>query len=183
MKAIRTLAGKLNLQDVIDFDKLSGISESGTSSDELAVEFSAQMEKVYHHLDQTNQLNLSALMSFGSWTESIYIASVVGKNIGTYSEEMIEVIYYESLISDSYLNIFSKFQNLPGYEKTFTDLQALTDTYKKFEVVLEKIEPKVTYKDDMTQVIDVSKQELNFDSEVFSQLTSQIQTIREDLIK
>lgn len=183
LEAIQALSQKLGMKDIIDFDKLWKIAENKVYSEELTVEFNREMEKVFQHLENTNQLNLSAMMSFGGWIESIYIATVVGKEVGEYSEEMIDLIYYESLLSKTFLDIFGKFDQIPGYEKTFEEMEKLTRMHKDFEVALEKVDARVVHHDSITQVVDVSEQSIAFNEEKLTAFINQIQLIRTEVIK
>lgn len=183
LEAVKKLTEKLNLSDVLDFEKLEKLSNDEVDANEMALEFTSQMEKVHAKLNDNNQLDLSAMIAFGGWIESMHIASVTGKELGSFSEEMIDIIYYETTLSQTFLDIFQKFDYLPGYETTFEDLEELMVIYENFEVVIQNIDPEVTYTEDMTQVVSLSTQDLQYTKEQTDALMNQIEKIRTVTIK
>jgi len=182
-EAIQQLAEKLHLSHIIDFKRLSDLASEDYDSQDLVNEFSTQMDKVYSHLKQNDQMRLSAMMSFGGWIESLHIASVAGKELGEFDQDMIYLIYYETLMSQSFIEIFQKFENLSGYENTVKELDELGNLYQDVEALLAEIQPEIKNSDSLMHIIDVSKQTITYDQEQFEQLTKQISKMRQDVVK
>lgn len=183
LSAIRQLSVSLNLTEVIDFDKLEKLANDEAEPDELAANFTMQMENVHNHLSNSNRLDQSAMLAFGGWIESIYITSVTGQQVDEITEEVVELIYYQTTLSQTFLDIFTNFNDLRVMESNSGNLEELIAMYGEFETQLMKAEPEITHSEEMTTVIDLSTQELIYKPEQVEKLVVKIKSIRSGLIK
>lgn len=182
LEVIEQLITELNLAEVIDLNQLKEMNENEMKSEELATELTIELERIQTHLNSTNQYQLSALIPFSSWIESMYIASVVGKELGEYNDEMIELIYYETIMSSIFVDIFSI---MNGESESFNSYykmsSSLAKEYLQAEVKLKKVDSKVVHKDSITSVVSLSEQEISLDDNALREIAKTIENCRNQI--
>lgn len=186
LNTIEVLAEKLNLRNVIDFGKMRDLAEKNTNPDDIAMEFTAQMELVLAELEKRNQLSISGLISYGGWIESLFIGVTLGEEITSNEELSVnlkDLVLYESELSNTFLEIFEQYKNMPGFAVSIEQLTRINSMFNDLQINVEKIKPQVSQTDNMTQVVNLSTQEIIHKPGHFDKFGKEIVEIRNNLVE
>jgi hypothetical protein len=178
MDATLKLTDAVGVQDAIDFSVLERFERNLSSPDSLAGIVNEVIENSDQFLNKNDRTNMAAMVMSGTFIESLYIATQI---IDTYPKDMLS--------DDMRLNVLSPMVQMLAKQK-----ESLGDVVDLLESIEDKDDWIIATTNSMRELYDTYQ---NFDpmekirdgkgnevlnDETLSQLTSQVASIRQNIV-
>ena len=177
--AVYALAGKLKIPREIYSDLIKNLDTYLAQPDELAIQIDTIYTAVAEFLKNSKNEHLTALILFGGWIESLYIASQI------YMKSPENTVLLEQIAEQKYslnhlLNQLNNFQDEETILQYTLMLKNLKRSYDKIQIYYQKDDVVV---DTIQKTISANEYQLVTSQAAVSEIALKIESIRDRLVR
>jgi hypothetical protein len=178
---VRALANDLRVGQFFDHETLNRLSESSRNIDSVLFITNSGFDNMSYYLINQGRSNISVLMSYGTWIESLYIATNV-KIVPPNKENIYMRIGEQKKVLDNMYLLLYTFRQEPNFAELLEDLSALRKEFDKVTISYVYAEPTMKEVDGMIVVVDNSRSVVNIDESIVQGIAQQVAYIRAKII-
>lgn len=178
---VRDLASDLRVEQFFDYETLNRLSESARSIDSVLFITNSGFDRMSRYLIDQGRSNIAVLISYGTWIESLYIAT----NVQTVppNREMINTrIGEQKKVLDNMLLLLHTYRRDPNFVGLIEDLMELKAEFDKVTISYVYAEPTMKEIDGMIVVVDNSRSEVIISEEIVQAIADKVSYIRGKII-
>lgn len=181
LESINTLAKDLEVNEKLDYNKLKQLIKNTEKVDSILFLINYSFDKMYNRLIDDNRSSYAVLISYGTWIESMYLATNIKKVIN--SDNVHLRIGEQKYVVDNMYLMLSMFNNQAEFKPLIADLEMLKKEYDKISVNYQYNAPTIKEIDSSLVIIDNSVSKINIEDENIENISKIIKQIREKLIQ
>ncbi len=178
---VRDLASDLRIDQFFDYNTLNRLSESSRNIDSVLFITNTGFDNMSRYLIGQGRGNLAVLISFGTWIESLYIAT----NVQTVppNKETINIrIGEQKKVLDNIILLMNTYRQDPSFAELIEDLMLLKKEFDKVTISYIYKEPTIKEIDGMVVLVDNSRSEVNINQEIVESIAKVVAQIRTKVI-
>ena len=140
LTAVYELSSALKINQYFDFETIKRLATNKRNLDSIIYITTIGFEKMNTQLRIKNQEQISFLILFGGWLESLHLAIDVASNSNDKAtiNRIRTMLYDESIILEDIIELIKQFEYDEDYKKLLVELQTLQKVYANMTV--EEIE-------------------------------------------
>lgn len=178
---VRDLAGDLRVSQFFDYQTLNRLSESSRNIDSVLFITNSGFDNMSNYLIDQDRSNISVLISYGTWIQSMYIATNV-QTVPPKSAEIHQRIGEQKKVLDNMLLLLHTYRSDPNFQDLIDDLMKLKRAFDEVTISYVYAEPTMKEVDGMIVVVDNSRSEVNISEETIAKISDIIDEIRNKII-
>jgi len=179
MSAAKKLADDLGILGFVD-DNIVGRMEKNVNNRDSSMSIITEgFISSSSFLKEAGRPETAALIVSGGWIEGLYIATSLTKNSPN-NNELIDRIIDQKLSLVTLLTLLKEFQKNSDIAKVISMIEEIEGVYNKVQIVTSKVVPVTNENSKVTTL--QAKTEIFISDEVFDQLCSKIDSIRNQII-
>jgi len=182
LKNVKDLANDLRVGQFFDHETLSRLSESSRNIDSVLFITNSGFDKMSRYLIEQKRSNIAVLVSYGTWIESLYIATKV-KTVPPNKENIYRRIGEQKIVLDNMILLLHNYRSEPNFKELIDDLFELKKEFDKVKITYVYAEPTMKEVDGMLVVVDNSSSHVIITDEIVQGISAQIEKIRTKIIE
>ncbi len=179
---VRDLASDLRVEQFFDYETLNRLSESSRNIDSVLFITNTGFDDMSRYLIDQNRGNISVLISYGTWIESLYIATNV-QTVPPKSETIHTRLGEQKKILDNMILLLYTYRNDPYFQNLIDDLMELKVIFDDVSITYVYAEPTIQEVDGTVILVDNSSSEVNISEETVEAITQQVSYIRNKMVE
>jgi hypothetical protein len=179
---VRALANDLRVGQFFDHETLNRLSESSRNIDSVLFITNSGFDNMSRYLIDQGRSNIAVLMSYGTWIESLYIATNV-KIVPPNKENIYMRIGDQKKVLDNMYLLLYTFRQDPNFAELLEDLALLRKEFDNVTISYIYAQPTMKEVDGMIVVVDNSRSEVNIDESIVQGISKQVARIRARIIE
>ncbi len=179
---VRELASDLRVSQFFDYETLNRLSESSRNIDSVLFITNSGFDDMSRYLIDQGRSNISVLISYGTWIESLYIATNV-KIVPPNKENIYTRIGEQKKVLDNMYLLLHTYREDPNFTELLEDLSLLRKEFDNVTISYVYAEPTMQEVDGMIVVVDNSRSEVNINEEIIQGIARQVESIRTKIIE
>jgi hypothetical protein len=178
---VRDLAADLRVEQFFDYATLNRLSESSRNIDSVLFITNTGFDNMNRYLISQGRGNLAVLISYGTWVESLYIATHV-QTVPPNRQTINIRIGEQKKVLDNIILLLNTYRQDPNFAELIDDLMRLKREFDKVTISYIYKEPTIEEIDGMVVLVDNSRSEVIITDETIKSIASVIAEIRGKLI-
>ncbi len=178
---VRDLASDLRVEQFFDYETLNRLSESSRNIDSVLFITNNGFDNMSRYLIDQGRGNLAVLISYGTWIESLYIATHV-QTVPPNRETINIRIGEQKKVLDNIILLMNTYRSDPNFAGIIDDLMRLKNEFDKVTISYIYREPTIEEIDGMVVLVDNSRSEVNISDEVIQSIAQVVAEIRNKII-
>ncbi|MFP4289037.1 MAG: hypothetical protein ACLFQS_07245 [Bacteroidales bacterium] len=178
---VRDLASDLRVEQFFDYQTLNRLSESSQSIDSVLFITNSGFDNMSDYLIKQDRSNISVLISYGTWIQSMYIASNV-QTVPPKSSVIHQRIGEQKMVLDNMLLLLYTYRQDPNFQELINDLMVLKKEFEDVSISYVYAEPTMEEVDGMIVVVDNSRSEVVISDETLANISRIVKEIRNKII-
>jgi hypothetical protein len=179
---VRALANDLRVGQFFDHETLNRLSESSRNIDSVLFITNTGFDNMSRYLIDQGRSNIAVLMSYGTWIESLYIATNV-KIVPPNKENIYMRIGDQKKVLDNMYLLLYTFRQDANFAELLEDLSLLRKEFDNVTISYVYAQPTMKEVDGMIVVVDNSRSEVNIDEHIVQGISKQVARIRARIIE
>jgi hypothetical protein len=179
---VRDLASDLRVSQFFDYETLNRLSESSRNIDSVLFITNSGFDNMSRYLIDQGRSNIAVLISYGTWIESLYIATNV-KIVPPNKDNIYARIGEQKKVLDNMYLLLYTYRNDPNFEELIQDLALLRKEFDNVTISYLYAEPTMKEVDGMIVVVDNSRSEVNINEEIVEGIATQVARIRAKILE
>lgn len=180
LKNLKDLANDLKLGQYFDYETLNRLSENKKNIDSILYITNSGFDKMANFLISEKRSNISVLISYGTWIESLYLATNIETILN--KKEVYQRVGEQKVVLDNIIILLQAYKSEPNFKEINDDADALKKEFDKVTIKYSYSEPTMKEVDGRLVIIDNSTSEITIDDVVFKSISSAVSKIRNKLI-
>lgn len=180
LKKIQQLVKELGVEEELSFDKLEKLVQSNKNVDSILFLINTSYDRINVNFIKNDNSSLAVLMAYGTWIESLYLASNIHKVSNV--EEVHNRIGEQKNVLDNLYLLLSLFNNQKEFRELSIDLQLLRTEYDNVNITYQYRPPTTHEIDGNLVVIDNSSSQINITDEIIKEIAKIVSAIRNKII-
>jgi hypothetical protein len=178
---VRDLAADLRVEQFFDYETLNRLSESSRNIDSVLFITNTGFDNMNRYLISQGRGNLAVLISYGTWVESLYIATHV-QTVPPNRQTINIRIGEQKKVLDNIILLLNTYRQDPNFVELIDDLMRLKREFDKVTISYIYKEPTIEEIDGMVVLVDNSRSEVIITDETIKSIADVIAEIRGKLI-
>lgn len=178
---VRDLAADLRVEQFFDYETLNRLSESSRNIDSVLFITNTGFDNMNRYLISQGRGNLAVLISYGTWVESLYIATHV-QTVPPNRQTINIRIGEQKKVLDNIILLLNTYRQDPNFAELIDDLMRLKREFDKVTISYIYKEPTIEEIDGMVVLVDNSRSEVIITDETIKSIADVIAEIRGKLI-
>ncbi len=178
---VRDLASDLRVAQFFDYQTLNRLSESSRNIDSVLFITNSGFDNMSDYLIKQDRSNISVLISYGTWIQSMYIASNV-QTVPPKSSVIHQRIGEQKMVLDNMLLLLYTYRQDPNFQDLINDLMVLKKEFENVKISYVYAEPTMQEVDGMIVVVDNSRSEVVISDETLANISRIVKEIRDKII-
>lgn len=178
---VRDLAADLRVEQFFDYSTLNRLSESSRSIDSVLFITNSGFDNMSRYLIDQGRGNLAVLISYGTWIQSLYIATHV-QTVPPNRENINIRIGEQKKVLDNIILLLNTYRHDPNFAALIEDLMRLKREFDRVAISYVYREPTIEEIDGMIVLVDNSRSEVIITDEVIQSIASVVAEIRNNII-
>jgi len=183
LSAIKELADDLSIGQFFDFELIQKLTESKGNLDSLLLITSDNFNRINDHFQEQNRTNLSVMLLFGGWIESLHLTCQVATIQNTNSELKDRVGEQKIILENMIILIDFYVKNNGSHNELETEIALLKEAYDKVEIVYTYAESTSEIVDGVLIIKDNSTSRIIIDDSTITEITQLVESIRNKIIE
>ncbi len=179
---VRDLASDLRVEQFFDYETLNRLSESSSNIDSVLFITNTGFDNMSRYLIDQGRGNLAVLISYGTWIESLYIATHV-QTVPPNRETINIRIGEQKKVLDNIILLLNTYRQDSNFEVLIDDLMNLKREFDKVTINYIYKEPTIEEVDGMVVLVDNSRSEVIITDEVIRSIADVVAEIRNKIIE
>lgn len=180
LKNIQDLASDLKVEQFFNYSTLKRLSQNNGNTDSVLLITSTGFDKMNHFLQEGKRTNISVLIGFGTWIESMYLATNYQKVVD--KDVILERIAGQKFVIDLICQMLDRYNKDENIKQLIKDIIPLKTEFNNVSNSIEYAKPTRTTKDGKKVVHDNSTTKVNISEETFKGIIREVKIIRNKLI-
>ncbi|MFO8066827.1 MAG: hypothetical protein R6U11_04515 [Bacteroidales bacterium] len=182
LRNVKDLANDLRVGQFFDYETLNRLSESSRNIDSVLFITNSGFDRMSRYLITQNRSNIAVLISYGTWIESLYIATNV-QTIPPNKDIIYRRIGEQKIVLDNMILLLNNYSKDPNFVELFEDALKLKMIFDKVTISYHYSEPTIKEVDGEVVIMDNSRSEVNINQEIIDDISEQVTHIRDNMIK
>lgn len=179
---VRDLSAGLRVEQFFDYETLNRLSESSRNIDSVLFITNNGFDNMSRYLIDQGRSNIAVLIAYGTWIESLYIATNV--QIVPPNRELINTrIGEQKKVLDNMLLLLYTYRSDPNFQELIDDLMLLKKEFDKVSISYIYAEPTMKEIDGMIVLVDNSRSEVYINDEIVEGIARVVSDIRTKIIE
>ncbi|MFW5891785.1 MAG: hypothetical protein ACOCUQ_00130 [Bacteroidota bacterium] len=178
---VRDLASDLRVDQFFDYQTLNRLSENSRSIDSVLFITNSGFDNMSDYLIKQDRSNISVLISYGTWIQSLYIATNV-QTVPPKSSLIHQRIGEQKMVLDNMLLLLYTYRQDPNFQELIDDLMVLKKEFEDVNISYVYAEPTMKEVDGTIVVVDNSKSEVVISDETLTNISNIVKDIRNKII-
>ncbi len=174
---VKSLSDQIGITQAIDKATFDRLEKNVTNVDSITSITNNSFYNVIDKLQQNDDGHTLALISYGGWIESMYIAFQLCGNFNA-QNRIVQRIASQKIVLENLIGMFESLQDKHSVENVLSELKTIKQSMDKITYTVEEI-PQTK---DTTRVIIGGKTTYSIDKDIFKQLKDTIEAIRNKMI-
>ncbi len=179
INAVNELSRDLGISGAFDQELLERFSENTNNEDSLVKIITQAYRKGDQFLKENDQKDISVLILTGGWIEALYFATDVATK--TKNQDIYQRIAEQKNTLKSLLSILKEYKSGDSFDNLIAGMEKLKLAFDKVQSSYEYIEPVTDESKRLTTFKNKSSAQL--DDATLAEITSQVQEIRNEIVK
>lgn len=179
---VRDLAADLRVEQFFDYETLNRLSESSRNIDSVLFITNSGFDGMSRYLIGQGRSNISVLISYGTWIESLYIATHV-QTMPPNRETINMRIGEQKKVLDNIILLLHTYRRDANFEELISDLMELKREFDKVTISYVYAEPTMKEMDGMIVLVDNSRSEVIITDDAIAGITRVVAKIRNQIIE
>lgn len=180
LENIKKLVDDLGVGDLLYYDGLKKLVQSGDNVDSLLFLMNISFDRISMHFIDNDQSSNSVLMAYGTWIESLYLATNIKKV--TNAEQVSNRIGEQKNVLDNLYLLISLYNNQKEFRELMVDLKLLRGEFDNVKITYQYNPPTTEEIDGNLVIIDNSTSSIKIDSETIIEIGKIVSAIRNKII-
>jgi hypothetical protein len=180
LKNIQDLANDLKIGQFFDYETLNRLSQNDKNKDSVLYITSSGFDKMSNFLIQQKRSNIAILISYGTWMETLYLATNIEKVSN--KQAVYDRIGEQKKVMDNIVLLLKSYEKDPNYKEIYLDALALKKEFDKVKITYDYKEPTTKEVNGALIVIDNSTSTININEEIIDSIKKQVKIIRDKLV-
>lgn len=181
LKNIKDIANDLSLGQFFDYETLNRLSENNKNIDSILFITSDGYNRMNNFLIEQNRSPVAICISFGTWIESLYLATNINKI--TNKQMVYDRVGSQREVLENIIILLDAFKHKPEVNNLLIKAQKLKKAYEKVSITYEYKPPITKEVDGMLVVIDQSKYSININDTIAQEIGVAVNEVRNSIIK
>ncbi|MFW5793383.1 MAG: hypothetical protein ACOCWC_03795 [Bacteroidota bacterium] len=182
LRNVKELANDLRVGQFFDYETLNRLSESSRNIDSVLFITNSGFDRMSRYLIDQNRSNIAVLISYGTWIESLYIATNV-QTIPPNKDIIYRRIGEQKIVLDNMILLLNNYSKDPSFIELFEDALQLKKVFEKVTISYHYSEPTITEVDGNVVIKDNSRSEVNISQEIVDEISAKVGLIRGKMIE
>lgn len=178
---VRDLAADLRVEQFFDYTTLNRLSESSRNIDSVLFITNSGFDNMSRYLIDQGRGNLAVLISYGTWIQSLYIATHV-QTIPPNRENINIRVGEQKKVLDNIILLLNTYRHDANIAGLIEDLMRLKREFDRVDITYVYREPTIEEIDGMVVLVDNSRSEVVITDEVFQSIAQVVSEIRNRII-
>jgi hypothetical protein len=178
---VRDLAASLRVEQFFDYETLNRLSENSRNIDSVLYITNSGFDNMSRYLISQGRGNLAVLISYGTWIESLYIATHV-QTVPPNRETINIRIGEQKKVLDNIILLLNTYRQDPNFVEITEDLMRLKKEFDKVTISYIYREPTIEEIDGMVVLVDNSRSEVNISDGTIQSIAQVVKEIRNKII-
>jgi hypothetical protein len=178
---VRDLASGLRVEQFFDYETLNRLSENSRNIDSVLFITNSGFDNMSRYLISQGRGNLAVLTSYGTWIESLYIATHV-QTVPPKRETINTRIGEQKKVLDNIILLLNTYRQDSQIMELIEDLMRLKKEFDKVTISYIYKEPTIEEIDGMVVLVDNSRSEVNISDETIESIAMVVREIRSKII-
>jgi hypothetical protein len=178
---VRDLASGLRVEQFFDYETLNRLSENSRNIDSVLFITNSGFDNMSRYLISQGRGNLAVLISYGTWIESLYIATHV-QTVPPNRETINIRIGEQKKVLDNIILLLNTYRHDAQIQELIEDLMRLKREFDKVTISYIYREPTIEEIDGMVVLVDNSRSEVNISDETIASIAVVVSEIRNKII-
>jgi hypothetical protein len=179
LSVIEKLTGQLGLEGAFDKTFMSRFEKNSDNEDSVMIIVSDAFRKADNFLKSSNRKSTSALILTGGWIESLHFACELNKMKS--NKKIIERIGEQQQTLYTIIEILEEYNKAGSNNDLIRDMKDLRIYFDKVSIDYQFVQPKTNAKEKTTTLQHNITYKI--DTDILNQITLQVQSIREKILK
>lgn len=180
LKNIQDLANDLKIGQFFDYETLNRLSQNDKNTDSVLYITSSGFDKMSNFLIQEKRSNIAVLISYGTWMETLYLATNIEKV--TNKQAVYERIGFQKKVMDNIVLLLKSYESIPEYKEIYNDALVLKKEFDKVSITYNYQPPTTKEVNGSLVIVDNSTSTINITEEIIENIKKQVKIIRDKLI-
>jgi len=180
LKNIQDLASDLKIGQFFDYETLNRLSQNDKNKDSVLYITSSGFDKMSNFLIQQKRSNIAILISYGTWMETLYLATNIEKVSN--KQAVYNRIGEQKVVMDNIILLLRSYENNPEYKEIYTDAAVLKKEFDKVTITYDYKPPTTKEVNGTLVIVDNSTSTINITEEIIENIKNQVKLIRSKLI-
>ncbi|MBS4014099.1 MAG: hypothetical protein KGZ97_10155 [Bacteroidetes bacterium] len=181
LRNVKDLAGDLRVGQFFDYETLNRLSESSKNIDSVLFITNSGFDKMSRYLIDQKRSNIAVLISYGTWIESMYIATNV-QTIPPNKDIIYRRIAEQKVILENMTLLLNNYRKDPNFADLFNDLLDLIKAFDNVKIQHIYIPPTIQEINGSVVIIDNSRSEIFITQEMVDEIAKKVSEIRTKII-
>ncbi len=181
LRNVKDLAGDLRVGQFFDYETLNRLSESSKNIDSVLFITNSGFDKMSRYLIEQNRSNIAVLISYGTWVESMYIATNV-QTIPPNKDIIYRRIGEQKIVLDNMTLLLNNYRKDPNFAELFDDLLNLKKSFDNVKIQYIYAEPTINEINGSIVIVDNSRSEVYITQEMVEEIARKVAEIRSKVI-
>lgn len=180
LENIKKIVDDLGVGNLLYYDDLKKLCEKGNNIDSILFLANISFDRISMHFIDNNQSSNSVLMAYGTWVESLYLATNIKKV--TNEEQVSNRIGEQKNVLDNLYLLLSLFNNQKEFRELLVDLQMLRDEFDNVKITYQYNPPTTEEVNGSLVIIDNSTSAIKIEHETIKEIGKIVSAIRNKII-
>jgi hypothetical protein len=180
LKNIQDLANDLKIGQFFDYETLNRLSQNDKNKDSVLYITSSGFDKMSAFLIQQKRSNIAILISYGTWMETLYLATNIEKVSN--KQAVYDRIGEQKVVMDNIILLLKSYENNADYKEIYGDALNLKKEFEKVSISYDYKPPTTKEVNGTLVIVDNSTSTINISDEVIENIKKQVKYIRNKLI-
>jgi hypothetical protein len=178
---VRDLASDLRVDQFFDYQTLNRLSESSRNIDSVLFITNSGFDNMNRYLISQGRGNMAVLIAYGTWIESLYIATHV-RTVPPKRETINIRIGEQKKVLDNIILLMNTYRQDQNFADLIEDLMRLKREFDKVTITYVYKEPTIEEIDGMVVLVDNSRSEVTITEDTIESIAKVIAEIRNKVI-
>lgn len=181
LKNIKDIANDLSLGQFFDYETLNRLSENNKNIDSILFITSDGYNRMNNFLIEQRRSPVAICISFGTWIESLYLASNINKISN--KQQVYDRVGGQREVLENIIILLEAFKQRSEINDLLTKAQKLKKAYEKVSITYNYKPPITKEVDGMLVVIDQSEYIININDSIANEIGAAVNEVRNSIIK
>jgi len=175
---VKQISEQIGILQVIDKSTFDRLEQNVTNVDSITSITNNSFYNIVDKIQQNDDGKTLALISYGGWIESMYIATELAGNFSQ-QNQVIQQIASQKIVLNNLIKMFESLKDKSNVDEIISNLKKLLEAMNDIKAEVVEVQTKA----DTSKVIIGGKTKYFIDKSTYQNIRNIIKSIREEIIK